>query len=82
MLHLFSYVMCVDRNTACNVFCSQSLCEVVLTRCHEVHSKSPLVSSCRAAVLEFDVGVTVMDRSIAIFIRDFGAFLITKEIIP
>ena len=74
--------MCVDRNTACNVSCSQSLCEVVLKSCHEVQSKLPLVSSCRAAVLEFVLGVTVMDRTIAIFIRELGAFLITQEISP
>ena len=74
--------MCVDRNTACNVFCSQALCEVVLKSCHEVQSKSPLLSSCRTAVLEFVVGVTVMDRTIAVFIRELGAFFITKEIIP
>ena len=74
--------MCVDRNTGCNVFCSQSLCEVVRKSCHEVQSKPPLVSSCRAAVLDFVVGVTVMDRSIAVFIRELGAFLITKEISP
>ena len=70
--------MCVDRNTAC----SQSLCEVVLKSCHEVQSKSPLLSSCRTAVLEFAVGATIMDRTIAVFIRELGAFFITKEISP
>ena len=44
--------MCVNINKACNVLCSQSLCEVVVSSCHrEVQSKSSVVF--RVVVLPF-----------------------------
>ena len=46
--------MCVNINKACNVLCSQSLCDVVVSSCsREVQSKSSFVlrvSSCHFGI--------------------------------